>query len=117
MSTSAIIRVCDKNKEVGAVVLWSDGYPGFARDRLLRAVAEEYEGEDADGVIAGLPVVLARLYNIDIFNDEDDDALMAAEKKISRCYEVFDSFKQAAAACGGGDYHYTVHCVEGKVYY
>ncbi len=114
MSTRAIIRFCNENKEAGAIVIHHDGYPQFARDQLLKDVAERYENEDgAQEAMDILPLALADIYSIDIFAPND-----VGINNLRNCYTEYDTFEDAVTdqAFTPG-YQYTVHVVNGKIYY
>lgn len=111
MSTSAMIRFCDGNNEVGAIALHADGYPEFMRDRLLSRLADEGYA-DADEAMDTLPYVLAELYNWDIFADDEQDL-----RKMERAYRTYSSYRQGREQFGSVCYEYTVHVVDGRVYY
>jgi len=116
MSTQATIRFCDGNEEVGAIVLNADGYPEFARDKLLATLADDFRDGDADDAMAELPFVLAAEYGLELFSD-DVNVMNDATKWLSSCFDVFPSFAAAAESRGNSSYQYTVHVVNGEIYF
>ena len=116
MSTTALIRFCNENKENGAVVLWADGYPWAVRDQILKTLAEEFDGENANDAIDDLPVIIARFYGYDIVND-DEAVANAAEKRLYNSFNLYPTYKRATELVGSVDHEYTVHVVNGKIYY
>ena len=117
MSTQCSIRFCDGNKEVGVIVLWADGYPSFVRDQVLIDLADrvkgQHEGEamNAAEAMKEFPKVLASLYAIDL--DVSDDM-----KALNGLYKTFPaSQSEGDRRFDRRAYQYTVHIVNGEMYF
>jgi hypothetical protein len=110
MSTRAIIRFCTGNEEVGALLLFADGYPNFVRDRLLIKLNDE-RWADAEEAMEAVPNILAAEYNYDIFDSEKD------LERWSNSFKEFESEEDAIKYCGSAARNYTVHVVDGICYF
>lgn len=119
MSTSAIIRICEGNTETAAVCLSSDGYPSFARDQLLAGVANvcslwQTKSTNTKSVLAAIESVLEILYAETL---KASSSVRSRPRQVKDLYTTFPSFKRAEEYFGGVSYQYTVHIVDGKIYY
>ena len=111
MSTQAIIRICNENEEEAAVVLWADGYPEFVRGRLLPELASlspDWDIEDAEDLTLQLPMCLAAVLGLDILENPGC---------VDRLIDFYATYEDARNKTGGVSHEYTIHIVNGKMYY
>ena len=111
MSTHAIIRICNENEEEAAVVLWADGYPEFVRGRFLPELASlspDWDIEDAEDLTLQMPFALATVLGEDILENPTC---------VDRYIDFFATYEDARNRTAGVSHEYTVHIVNGKMYY